>query len=271
MMRPYQFCWAVVARCIWAVSAAAEFKPMAVRDPIEVNESVQASDGTMSGGQRHTIRTNKLFAAFQLITKDEANKSQTSRTISVGEINHVPIQVPSAVGDRDLFLCAEIKTINGFYEAVGTSTPLEDAAGQTLSSLFVTKKSGLIDGNYTEDLMLLRGFVAPNCAAGGSSYFVPMYFNAKADTFLAVFEIGNASITASLHGVIDPKRAHEEALLDLHCTETIRVDRGYDCTFDLSELKGSDFTLYELQLKVKQAHHPDARLFRARVPLPPIE
>ncbi|MEM6824517.1 MAG: hypothetical protein AAF566_05345 [Pseudomonadota bacterium] len=271
---------AFFAASLLATSAAAQFQEMVVTKSIEVDETVQASAGTMSGSQRLAIRTNTLFAAFQLIRSESAKDN----TISIPAIRAAPIKVPQAAAEQlELFFCAEIKTVNGFYEALGTSTKLEKAipaeqsvdasnaaSGPLLSpfELFETKESHFIDDNYSEDLMLLRAFVAPDCAAGQSSYYVPLYFDDSADTLLAVFEIGNANVEATIRGISADGRADPERT-PFVCEATKRVASGFDCTLSIFDDWRSDHSLFEVRVSIEQAFR-EKQFFLARITLPEL-
>lgn len=254
--------------------AESVFTNMSVTEPIEVQESVSETDHTMSGSQKLAIRTNNLFAAFQFISDHQPDETSAQPKINISDIRHAPITVPSAAADRSLKLCTEIKTINGFYEALGSSEDLQAGVDFNLASLVKAQKSALIDGNYTESLMLLRGFVAPDCDAGRSSYYVPMYFEyskenrTKPDTFLAVFEIGNARVQATLHAVSSAGQTDDAPLLEFTCVPTTRVDRGHDCTIPLRSGDLTWHSLYEVRLVVVRPHQPEPQSFRARVTIP---
>ncbi|MFK7878341.1 hypothetical protein [Roseobacter sp.] len=263
------------------------FQDLPISGEIEFKETINASSGTMSGNQRLSIRTNQLFAAFQLINVDaekEENENQeksaptAAAKINMKDLRFAPIRLPANIDQESekLLLCAEVRTINGFYEAVARSIPLaaqEEAQGSPIT--IKADESKYIDGNYTEDLMLLRGFVAPDCAAGRSSYYVPMYFSSKnsdvPNTLLAVFEIGNARVQATLHEIDESGKPNEEPVDKFECETTRRVDRGFDCTLGIKEkpkLKGN--TIYEVWLEVTQPHLPKPRLFRSRITLPEL-
>ncbi|MEM0921540.1 MAG: hypothetical protein AAGI13_00740 [Pseudomonadota bacterium] len=250
-----------------AVAQESAFASWGTADDLELAESVSASSGTMSGNARLSVRTNTLFSAFQLIHSDP---ELAEAKVDVSSVDFAPVRLPRAIPETTpLRLCAEVRTINGFYEAFGSSTKLTH--GMDLAKLKVkTEISKLhIDGKYGEDLMLMRGFIAADCAARRSSYYVPMFFSSKADILLAVFEIGNASIEAGLYGVAKNGGVSAEALGTFECTETRRVDRGYDCTLPVRALAQPEtFDLYEVQLTVVQPHVPEPRVFRSRLTLP---
>ncbi|WP_424965320.1 hypothetical protein [Dinoroseobacter sp. S375] len=246
---------------------AQEFNSWQVPRPLELTENVNAGTGTMSGNARLAIRTNTLFSAFQLIrNEDEDHK------IEMKTLDFAPILLPAAITkDAGVKLCAEVRTINGFYEAIGTSVSLSELQdGDTAKTEVITKISSQhIDNQYSEALMLMRGFLAPDCTSRRSSYYVPMFFSDEADTLLAVFEIGNAQIDATLYGVRETGEVSEDYLKRFECVETERVDRGYDCRLNIDTVRSNEFMLYEVRLEVVQPHRPEARIFRSRITLPP--
>lgn len=256
--------------------------PIAAEE-IEFDDRVNASNGTMSGKQRLSIRTNQLFAAFQLINVDaekEGNENQEKSAptkINMKDLRFAPIKLPAQVVKKNekLLLCAEVRTINGFYEAVASDISLGDLNNPQDGEIFIrAKNSKHIDGNYTEDLMLLRGFVAPDCAAGRSPYYVPMYFSPKNDdvpnTLLAVFEIGNARVKATLHEINEKGEPIKEPVDNFACKATRRVDRGYDCTLGIENELLTGNTIYEVWLDVTQPHRPKPVRFRSRITLPEL-
>lgn len=257
--------------CSGAVQAQdSAFEILGVTEKIKLQEHIDEASGTMSGSLRPTIRTNELFSAFQLITKDEYP------VIRMAHLRNAPITAPTGLSGEGLRLCTEIRTINGFYNAVGTSsvlTKLGEDGQSAVDSLVQADESDLIDSIYTEDLMLMRSFVALDCVQARSQYYVPLYFSeapdvVPADTFLAVFEIGNATIEADLHGVNSDGQPSTEKLFSLECAETTRVDVGFDCTFDLTKLEGEEYPLFELRLLIMQPHRtkPLRPVLRVSIP-----
>lgn len=261
-----------LALCCASAGSAQQpaFGELGVPEEIEMTEQIDASNGTMSGGIRPTIRTNELFAAFQLVRRGDNGKA----VIKMENLKNSPIQVPTQlIEDVALKLCTEVRTINGFYSAIGSSVVLEKLqaeGGLAQQAIYETKQSDLIDGNYTEDLMLMRSFVAPDCDEAQTNYFVPLYFVGKTepDTFLAVFEIGNAVVEADLYGVKPDGAQTEAPLVNLECAETTRVDIGFDCTFKLDEIDRADLALYELRVSIMQPHRSKPLRQRLRISLP---
>lgn len=255
-----------------AQTGGSVFDELVVAETIELRESVDESAGTMSGSIRPTIRTNELLAGFQLISEE------SSSGIKLEDLHNAPIKIPGGLFEQvSLKLCTEVRTINGYYSGFGSSKSLSAIASEgseaATKRLVTGDKSYLIDENYTEDLMLMRSFVAPDCVEAQSKYFVPLYFTRGPgipvpDTFLAVFEVGNASIDVALHGVQSDGETTQDALLTLQCDETERVDIGYDCTFGLDELEPDDFDLFELRISIMQPYRAKPLKLALRITLP---
>lgn len=246
------------------------FEVLRVTEAIKLQEHIDEANGTMSGALRPTIRTNELFSAFQLI-----NRSKNVE-IKMEHLRNAPITVPAALSGEDLRLCAEVRTINGFYSAVGASGALAklDTGDQSvLGSLVEANESHMIDSSYTEELMLMRSFVASDCVAAQTQYYVPLYFSEDAnapaaDTFLAVFEIGNAAVEADLYGVTSAGITTENKLISLECGETTRVDIGFDCMFDLTQVERAEYALFELRISITQPHRSKPLKPVLRISLP---
>ncbi len=241
----------------------AEFTELEVSTIVQLEETVNESLGDMSGSHKHRVRTNALFAGFQLI-KDSAE------TVEFANIKRPPIFVPSNLEQKDnLVFCAEFRTINGYYIAFGESvTEVRDEGGADESALKSVQvsgpKTGLVSSNYSDDLMLTRAFVAPDCVSRRSSYYVPISMVDKPEVLLAVFEIGAAQLKAELRTVNNDGNAAENGD-PFVCQPTIRVERGFDCTIKLEAAKESD--LHEVHVQIfRPGQQP--KTFRARVNLP---
>lgn len=256
-----------------AYPQASAFDEVGLTSKVKLREHLDESSGTMSGSIRPTIRTNELLAAIQLTNEDG------SREIKMEHLRIAPIKIPAGLaGEVALNLCTDVRTINGFYNAIGKSDALQKLATgvpSAITSLVEAEKSDRIDENYTEEMMLLRSFIAPDCVAARSKYFVPLYFSddpavSVPDIFLAVFEIGSATIEADLFGIGQDGQAESEALLRLKCQDTTRVSMGYDCTFGLDEIKGKDYALYELRLSFMQPFRSKPLKLAIRITLPDV-
>ncbi|WP_298971091.1 hypothetical protein [uncultured Roseobacter sp.] len=242
----------------------AQFKTLDVVGEIELKATIDERDPTMSGSLEHRVSMKTLFAAFQLF--DGKNQD----TIQMKDLDVVQIAVPEST-DKDAKICTEIKTINGFYSAFGFGDELIDNGSDKTKDVKITAEhSDRIDGDYSEDMLLLRSYVAYDCLKRRSSYFVPMKVSEDPDTFLAVFEIGNASVEAKLFGVSGQGPvAPSDHLLNFECTTTKRVKSGYDCTFPLGHKNMRPFKMYEVRLIVTRPTSKEPKTFRARFALPP--
>ncbi|XKD82457.1 hypothetical protein ACIRQ6_18085 [Algirhabdus cladophorae] len=253
-----------------ATASFADFKPLSVQGSVELEESIDESSNTMSGNIKHRTTTSQLFSAFQLTSADE------DQVIEVDKLKFAPILVPEKLPESAALFCVEVRTTNGFYFAFNNGNSLVEGTNDIASTMktltIEATDANRIDDQYTEKLMLMRGFLSQDCGARGSIYYVPMAISDAPKKFLAVFELGNASVKAELFG-IDPQteNATGENLVEFDCKTTIRLSHGYDCTFDLDTLPKDAFSLYEVQLTVIRPQANDKKdIYRARVTIPPI-
>ncbi|APX14312.1 hypothetical protein [Tateyamaria omphalii] len=251
---------------IHARLAHAELKLFEVGE-FKVADRVNSGELTMSGSHQHRIRTDKLFAAFHLL-----NSETEDRAVDLGgQFQHAPIWLPAEVEPEKLRLCADIRSINGYYLADGRASLLDAAVSENLGMRpipYTAEHTDEVRNQFREKYLLPRVVVATDCDERRSKYYVPVSWDPEPDKLLAVVEIGASTVKATMQPVgLDNNLIASFTPVSMTCEPTERVQAGYDCTVSLNDLKDSKSDAYELRLEIdRPGMEPAVRTARISLP-----
>ncbi|KPA21267.1 hypothetical protein shim_27320 [Shimia sp. SK013] len=256
----------------WAATAQAEFVDLRPAGAFSMTEHVEAGKGTMSGNHKHSIRTNRLFAGIQLTQqKKTPDFSDTVETVTLSELLLAPIVLPGDVAAKHsdkVKICAEVRTINGYYTATGGTKAeqfVRDSTAPDLINAAYESKHPDVKSEYSEDMLLMRAMVALDCLAGRSSYYVPVSLTRDPDTLLVVLEVGSGTVAPTLAGVLSEAGDLADPT-PLSCAPSVRVESGYDCSIALKDIGTDKHRLWELSVAVTSLGEESTH--RARLALP---